>query len=265
MLSGTHGSQYRELARAAQGAETRGEDRAGVIRLSAEGTMRSSLLSAAGCLTILLTASVAGADEAPDAVRAAALFAEGRQLMASGDFAAACPKLAESQTLDPAPDTALDLGICYEKASQAAFKTAHELARPSAGGGAVSAPSLALAPEADAPKLGQTQRVVGLMIGGVGLAGIATGLITAVMAKMAHDSVTAMCANGPCASSALSQIKSAHDLGLASTVSLIAGAGALGAGAIVFFTAPRSKTSSGAVVGLGPATDGTGLSVAGRF
>jgi hypothetical protein len=45
--------------------------------------------------------------------RAAALFTEeGRQLMAAGDYAAACPKLAESQSLEPAADTALDLGIC---------------------------------------------------------------------------------------------------------------------------------------------------------
>ena len=92
--------------------------------------MRSSLLSAAGGLTLLLTARVAGADEAPDAVRAAALFTEGRRLMALEYYADACPKLAESQALDPAPDTAFDLGICYEKASQAAFKAAHEMAQP---------------------------------------------------------------------------------------------------------------------------------------
>jgi hypothetical protein len=39
----------------------------------------------------------------------------------------------------------------------------------------------------------------------------------------------------------------------------------LGTGAIVFFTAPKSKTSTGAVVGVGPASEGAGLSFAGRF
>jgi len=58
--------------------------------------MRSTLLWAAGALAAVLAASVARADETPDAVRAAALFSEGRQLMAAEDYVAACPKLAES-------------------------------------------------------------------------------------------------------------------------------------------------------------------------
>ena len=223
--------------------------------------MRSSLLSAAGGLTLLLTARVAGADEAPDAIRAAALFTEGRRLMALEYYADACPKLAESQALDPAPDTAFDLGICYQKASQAAFKAAHEMAQPPKGGGAGSAPALALAPGPEAPPPGQTQRVVGLVIGGAGVVGVVTGVVTGVMAKSAHDDMSSACSNGPCPPSALSKLSSAHDLGLASTISLITGGVALGAGAIVFFTSPTSKT----VVGLGPAREGAGLSVAGRF
>src|ERR1700730_9752251 len=86
-------------------------------------------LSVAGVLTVILVAGAARADDKSDTVRAASLFAEGRRLLAAEDYAAACPKLAESQALDPAPDTAFDLGICYQKASQAAFKAARELAR----------------------------------------------------------------------------------------------------------------------------------------
>jgi hypothetical protein len=226
--------------------------------------MRSSLVSAAGALAVVLAASVATADEAPDAVRAAALFAEGRRLMAAEDYAAACPKLAESQALDPAPDTAFDLGICYQKASQSAFKAAHDLARPSEpGSGPVSAPLLALMPEA--PKPGQTQRVVGLGIGGAGLAGIVTGVITAVMAKSATDNLAVACPNHLCAPSALAQYDSTQRLASASDISLVAGLAALGTGAIVFFTAPRSQTGPATMVGLGPSTEGAGLSVAGRF
>jgi len=44
-----------------------------------------------------------------------------------------------------------------------------------------------------------------------------------------------------------------------------AGVATTGAGAIVFFTAPRSKTGNGAAVGMAPAAEGAGLSIAGRF
>jgi hypothetical protein len=227
--------------------------------------MRSFPLSVPGALAVVLAASVASADETPDAVRAASLFAEGRRLMAAEDYAAACPKLAESQTLDPAADTALDLGICYQKASQAAFKAAHDLARPpEQGGGAVSAPSLALAPEAEEPRAGHTQRVVGLAIGGVGLAGIVAGVITGVMAKSALNDAIPRCTTG-CPPLNASQFAYVHDLVTASNISLVTGTAALGAGAIVFFTAPKSKKNVGAAVGLGPPAEGAGLSVAGRF
>lgn len=232
--------------------------------------MRPSLLSAAVALAVVLAAGVASADESPvdnpyksDAVRAAALFADGRRLLAAEDYAAACAKLAESQALDPAADTALDLGICYQKASEAAFRAANALAPPP-DQGTVSAPSLAVAPEAEAPRPGHTQRVVGLAIGGVGVAGLVAGVITGVMARSSYEKVVNPCGAtaSPCNPSAgPSQFRSARDLAAASSVTLLTGVAALGAGAIVFFTAPKSKTT----VGMGPAAEGAGLSIAGRF
>lgn len=63
---------------------------------------------------ILLVAR--GAAAAPrDAVAAEALFRSGREALKRGEWATACAKLSESQSLDPAAGTALNLAVCEEK------------------------------------------------------------------------------------------------------------------------------------------------------
>jgi hypothetical protein len=124
-------------------------------------------LSIIGTLTILVATGSARANDSPDPVRAAALFAEGRQLMTVRDYAAACPKLAESEAHYPARDTTLALGICYRKASELAFEMASDPAQSAKPVG-VTTSSGSLALPAEAPASSSAQRVVGLTVGGVG-------------------------------------------------------------------------------------------------
>jgi tetratricopeptide (TPR) repeat protein len=76
------------------------------------------------------------ATSAADQAAAAALFAEARRLLDEGRPAEACPKLEESQKLDPAAGTALNLGDCFEQigrtaSAYGAFDQAAALARRS--------------------------------------------------------------------------------------------------------------------------------------
>ncbi|HEY6459621.1 MAG TPA: hypothetical protein VIY73_05695, partial [Polyangiaceae bacterium] len=97
----------------------------------------AALLAVAGAAAS--ATSTARAEPTPaNRTLAQSLFEEARKLMAAKDYAAACPKLAQSETLDPSPGTLLNLAVCHQEAGRlatawsefndaaASARTAHE-------------------------------------------------------------------------------------------------------------------------------------------
>jgi hypothetical protein len=94
----------------------------------------SHLFAAAGAVLVMLAVGSPAHAGSNEEAAAEALFMEGKRLMAEGKYSLACPKLAESERLDPAVGTLLNLGECYEKNGQtasawAAFRAAASLGR----------------------------------------------------------------------------------------------------------------------------------------
>jgi hypothetical protein len=78
--------------------------------------LKARLLCAAAllCAGTLLAPAASSAPTKQEVQQADKLFREARTLMGQNKFDAACPKLEQSQKLDPAPGTQYQLAVCYE-------------------------------------------------------------------------------------------------------------------------------------------------------
>jgi serine/threonine-protein kinase len=85
-----------------------------------KGSLPRSLALAAS-LAILGAGGVARAQPSPETrAAAAALFEDGKRLMGEGKYAEACPKLEESERIDPGMGTLFNLAVCFEQTNRTA-------------------------------------------------------------------------------------------------------------------------------------------------
>jgi hypothetical protein len=119
------------------------------------------------------------------------------------------------------------------------------------------------APTAEAPSNpGRTQRIAGLVVAGVGVAGVVVGSVFGIMAKSTYDSGFGTCQKGnpnACSAAGVQQGNgTAHDQATVSTIAFIAG-GVLAAGGVaLYFTAPHASVAVAPTLGVRSA--GVGLS-----
>jgi len=109
------------------------------------------------------------------------------------------------------------------------------------------------------------QRPVGLVIGGVGLVGMAMGGIFAVLAKTTDARALADECGGNASTCSIAGIEDgnrAHAEARTSTIALIGGGLLLGTGALIYFTAPGGHLVS---LGGSAGADHAGLSLNGEF
>jgi len=81
-------------------------------------TISAARVSALSALFVVALAPPAWAQA--EAARAETLFREGRALLDAKSYDLACPKLAESERLDPSSGVELALGLCYERSGKTA-------------------------------------------------------------------------------------------------------------------------------------------------
>jgi serine/threonine-protein kinase len=114
-----------------------------------------------------------------------------------------------------------------------------------------SAPSLPAAPRsrpAEASSGGWTQRTTAVVVGGVGLAGIATGAVAGLVSLSKHNQAAARCQLGPgrdaCDPAGKALDDDAATAGDVSTVAFAAGGAALATACVLWLLAPASPRVS---------------------
>ena len=119
-------------------------------------------------------------------------------------------------------------------------------AQPAGGAAAATAPT----PEApshpgQAAEPGSTQRLLGIGLGGVGVVGVALGVVFGLTASGKDGDAAKHCRTETlCDPEGVSLGKEADDAAAISTIAFIAGSAAIAGGVILYLTAPRASTTA---------------------
>jgi hypothetical protein len=106
---------------------------------------------------------------------------------------------------------------------------------------------------------GNGQRTLGLVLGGVGVVGIAVGSYFGLRSYSKHKDYESHCPNNHCDADGLDLHDQAVSAGNISTIAFGVGVAALGTGVVLYLTAPKAKASLGVRPTLGPRTQGVSL------
>jgi serine/threonine-protein kinase len=113
--------------------------------------------------------------------------------------------------------------------------------------------------EGTSSSVGSGQRVAGIVIGAVGLAGLAASGVFAVLAKNTYNDSLGNCQTtnpGLCNSTGVSQRNDARTDGNIASVAFGVGAAALVGGVVVWLTAPRASSTGAASIVVAPTLGG---------
>jgi hypothetical protein len=129
-------------------------------------------------------------------------------------------------------------------------------------GGAVAAGTAEPAETAQPKSSGSSQRTVALIVGGVGVVGVAVGAVFGLQASSSWDDARASCDDYPyeCGSGGVAKAEDASSQATISTIALIAGGACLAGAAVLWFTAGSGEEKQ-VSVGIGPGS----LRVKGSF
>jgi serine/threonine-protein kinase len=108
------------------------------------------------------------------------------------------------------------------------------------------APSAESADTAARSSTGNTQRIIGVVVGAAGIVGLGVGTAFYFSAKSKNDEALQNCRTSTlCSPKGLSLTSDARSAATAATIALVAGGAAVAAGVVVWLTAPRSHPTSG--------------------